>query len=139
MRLTPGERVALLPEIVQLTQLDSAASMVDFQLFKPTPDIVQVIDQTCTSPGKVELVLNQNLINPSLQLLEGSGSIHSTQWSRDNDSVTCWLDTNQSKLALVLLIEGIAIDTIRCKMYAKDEQTVRLKSTPRKVNFNNPF
>src|SRR5690606_4471719 len=123
---SPDELIGFLQDSIQLNRDTSGINLV---LFKEIPKDFRLLNRTIDNKGKISLILNKPLIDPTLTILNEPilDAEKITEFSKERDTAFIWLPKLEFDSLAIQIKEGdVILDTARLKRGKKDEYDTNL-------------
>lgn len=106
--------------------LDKNLSNIDLGIFKELPETFRIMDRKFNSDGTINLVFNQKLSSPAVQIIDNKAVNDSKilRFNKTNDSLKMWLkNLTFDSIKVEIRNEGKVLDTLRFERDKKDTYT----------------
>lgn len=126
---SPDELIGFLKDSIHLVKDTSG---INLQVFKEIPKDFRILNRTIDNKGKISIIFNKTIENPSLTLLNEPKLDQEkiTEFSKTNDTAYVWLPEITFDSLQIQIKEGSAIlDTTMLKRNKKDEYDRKLVLT----------
>jgi hypothetical protein len=110
----------------QEINLNKDTNNIELKVFKEIPKMFVVTDRKIESDGRLTLVFNKPLVNPSITILDPSGlnTTKTVEFSNTRDSALIWLpELTFDSLKVAVNSEGASLDTVILRRNKRDTYT----------------
>ncbi|WP_026904228.1 Ig-like domain-containing protein [Pedobacter glucosidilyticus] len=122
---SPKEEIAFVGEPIKLNK---DTGNIVLKLFKEIPEKFRVLDKKIESDGRITLIYNKGIKNPSLKFLDNTIKNPIVSYSKNADTTLIWLrELTFDSLKIVVNEENKILDTIKLTRNKKENYTRNIK------------
>ncbi|WP_304065350.1 Ig-like domain-containing protein [Pedobacter glucosidilyticus] len=122
---SPKEEIAFVGEPIKLNK---DTGNIILKLFKEIPEKFRVLDKKIESDGRITLIYNKGIKNPSLKFLDNTIKNPIISYSKNADTTLIWLrELTFDSLKIVVNEENKILDTIKLTRNKKENYTRNIK------------
>ncbi len=122
---SPKEEIAFVGEPIKLNK---DTGNIILKLFKEIPEKFRVLDKKIESDGRITLIYNKGIKNPSLKFLDNNIKNPIVSYSKNADTTLIWLrELTFDSLKIVVNEENKILDTIKLTWNKKENYTRNIK------------
>lgn len=116
----------------QAINLNKDTSNIELRVFKEVPKIFSVTDRKIESDGRITLIFNKPILNPSLTILEPTGlnTTKTVEFSNTRDSALIWLpELTFDSIKVAVKSDEKSLDTVILRRNKRDTYTPSVSIT----------
>ena len=124
-----SEEIGFLDQVINLNK---DTSNIELRVFKEVPKIFSVTDRKIETDGRITLIFNKAILNPSLTILEPTqlNANKTVEFSNTRDTALIWLpELTFDSIKVAVHSKEISLDTVILRRNKKDTYTPSVSIT----------